>query len=56
MAILQLALSDRVYILDIKGLYETKGAEDALKTFLFNFFTKKSVIKVGKRISNILLC
>ena len=48
MSILQLALKDRVYILDIKVLYTTHGAEDALKTFFFQFFTKRTVTKIGK--------
>lgn len=46
-SILQLAVTGRVYILDMKVLYATKGTEELLKTFFFQFFTNKNVTKVG---------
>ena len=48
MSILQLAITDCVYILDLMVLYTTHGAEELLKTFFFQFFTKRTVTKVGE--------
>ena len=48
MSILQLAINDTVYIVDLFVLYVTQDAQDALKNFFTIFFTSKHIIKIGK--------
>ena len=48
-SILQLAITDRVYILDLFQLYMMKGAEATLQEFFQRFFTSSNVVKIGKR-------
>jgi len=46
-SILQLAISDRVYILDLFKMYVEPSSENVLKDFFCCFFTSKQVIKIG---------
>ena len=47
-SILQLAVHDKVFIIDLFNLYLIHSAEDMLKIFFHRFFTSADVIKIGK--------
>ena len=46
-SILQVAITGKVFIIDLHKLYVMPNSEDALKDFFSLLFTSKSVIKIG---------
>ncbi|XP_065646709.1 exonuclease mut-7 homolog isoform X5 [Hydra vulgaris] len=44
---LQLAVIDKVFIVDMLQLYVADSAENALREFFYKFFTSKDVVKIG---------
>ena len=46
-SILQLAVRDKIYIIDLFTLYVVENSEEVLKQFFNVFFTSKHIIKIG---------
>ena len=47
-SILQLAVNDKIFIVDMLKLYVTDSAENVLREFFSKFFTSKHVVKIGE--------